>query len=105
MFMASTFKISIFALALRLYLVNFASINEFWIEMLQVITIATLIGGSLLAISQQHIKRMLAASSIVHTGYMLIALSSIGLGAQLAAPALMFYLIAYFISAVGALGL
>lgn len=105
MFMASTFKISIFAITLRLYLVNFASINEFWIEALQIITIATLIGGSLLAISQQNIKRMLAASSIVHTGYMLIALSSIGLGAKLAAPALMFYLIAYFLSSVGAFGI
>ncbi len=48
---------------------------------------------------------MLAASSIVHTGYMLIALSSIGLGSELAAPSLMFYLIAYFISAVGAFGI
>jgi NADH-quinone oxidoreductase subunit N len=105
MFMASTFKISVFALILRLYLVNFGSIHEFWIEILQIITIATLIGGSLLAISQQYIKRMLAASSIVHTGYMLIALSSIGLGAELAAPSLMFYLIAYFISAVGAFGI
>jgi len=105
MFMASTFKISVFALILRLYLVNFASVNEFWIEMLQIITVATLIGGSLLAISQKYIKRMLAASSIVHTGYMLIALSSIGLGAELAAPSLMFYLIAYFISAVGAFGI
>jgi len=105
MFMASTFKIAVFALALRLYLVNFAAVNAFWIEILQIITIATLIGGSLLAISQQHIKRMLAASSIVHTGYMLIALSSIGLGAEIAAPALMFYLIAYFISSVGAFGI
>jgi len=105
MFMASTFKISIFAIALRLYLVNFASVNAFWIEALQIITIATLIGGSLLAISQQNIKRMLAASSIVHTGYMLIALSSIGLGAKLAEPALMFYLIAYFLSSVGAFGI
>ena len=105
MFMASTFKIAVFAIALRLYLVNFASVNEFWIESLQIITIATLIGGSLLAISQQKIKRMLAASSIVHTGYMLIALTSIGLNSQIAAPALMFYLIAYFISSVGAFGI
>ncbi len=56
MFMASTFKISVFALILRLYLVNFAYVNEFWIDMLQIITIATLVGGSLLAISQIYIK-------------------------------------------------
>lgn len=105
MFMASTFKIALFAITLRLYLVNFAPINQFWIDAIQALTIATLIGGSFLAISQNVIKRMLAGSSIVHSGYMLIALSSIGLGSELAAPALMFYLIAYFVSSVGAFGI
>ena len=105
MFMASTFKIAIFAIALRLYMVMFEPINIYWSEMLQVITILTLIGGSLMAINQTLVKRMLASSSIVHTGYLLIAISSIGLGSDLAAPAIMFYLIAYFLSAVGAFGI
>ena len=105
MFMASTFKIAIFAIALRLYLVNFASINVFWNEMLQVVTILTLLGGSWLAISQTLVKRMLAGSSIVHSGYLLIGLSSLGLGSEMAGPSVMFYLIAYFISAVGAFGI
>ena len=105
MFMASTFKIAIFAIALRLYLVNFASINHFWTQILQVITILTLIGGSWLAINQTLVKRMLAGSSIVHSGYLLIAISSLGLNSQVAAPAIMFYLIAYFLSAVGSFGI
>ena len=105
MFMASTFKIAIFAISLRLYLVMFAPINSFWNEILQVITILTLIGGSLLAINQTLVKRMLASSSIVHSGYLLIAISSIGLGSDIAAPAVMFYLIAYFLSAVGSFGI
>jgi len=104
MFMASTFKIAIFAIALRLYLVNFASINIFWTELLQIITIFTLIGGSWMAINQKLVKRMLAGSSIVHSGYLLIAISSLGLGSDVAAPAVMFYLIAYFLSAVGSFG-
>ncbi|MCO4844711.1 MAG: NADH-quinone oxidoreductase subunit N [Sulfurovum sp.] len=105
MFMASTFKIAIFAIALRLYLVSFAPINAFWSELLQIITIITLLGGSWLAISQTLVKRMLAGSSIVHSGYLLIAMSSLGLGSEVAAPAIMFYLIAYFLSAVGAFGI
>ena len=105
MFMASTFKIAIFAIALRLFLVDFAPIESFWTEMLQVITILTLLGGSWLAISQTLVKRMLAGSSIVHSGYLLIALSSVGLGSEVAAPAIMFYLIAYFLSAVGSFGI
>ena len=105
MFMASTFKIAVFAIALRLFLVDFAPIESFWTEMLQVITILTLLGGSWLAISQTLVKRMLAGSSIVHSGYLLIALSSVGLGSEVAAPAIMFYLIAYFLSAVGSFGI
>jgi NADH-quinone oxidoreductase subunit N len=105
MFMASTFKIAIFAIVLRLYLVNFAPINSFWTEILQVMTILTLLGGSWLAINQTLVKRMLAGSSIVHSGYLLIAISSIGLGSELAAPAVMFYLIAYFLSAAGSFGI
>jgi NADH-quinone oxidoreductase subunit N len=105
MFMASTFKIAIFAIALRIYLIEFISISSLWTPMLQVLTIITLIGGSLLAISQTTVKRMLAGSSIVHSGYMLIAITSIGLGSEMAAPAIMFYLIAYFLSAVGAFGI
>ena len=105
MFMASTFKIAIFAIALRLYLVNFGPINSFWSELLQIMTILTLIGGSWLAINQKLVKRMLAGSSIVHSGYLLIAMSSLGLGSEMAAPAIMFYLIAYFLSSVGAFGI
>lgn len=105
MFMASTFKIAIFAITLRLYLTDFVSLGGTWTHVLQVLTILTLFGGSWLAITQKTVKRMLAGSSIVHSGYMLIAISSIGLGSEIAAPAIMFYLIAYFFSAVGAFGI
>jgi len=105
MFMASTFKIAIFAIALRFYLLDFVPLHEILNPMLQFIAILTLLGGSWLAITQSSIKRMLAGSSIVHSGYMLIALTSIGTGSQIAVPAIMFYLIAYFLSAVGAFGI
>ncbi len=105
MFMASTFKIALFAIALRLSLIEFVSLDIVWSEILQVVTVMTLLGGSLLAITQKSIKRMLAGSSVVHSGYMLIAYSSIGLGSDMAAPAIMFYLISYFLSAAGAFGI
>ena len=105
MFMASTFKIALFAITLRIFLIDFEPINAKWSDVLQVITALTLVGGSFLALSQNNIKRMLAGSSIVHGGYLLIALCSIGLGAEYAAPAIMFYLISYFLSSVGAFGI
>ena len=95
MFMASTFKIALFAIALRLYLIDFEPINALWSQLLQLIAAMTLIGGAFLALIQTNIKRMLAGSSIVHAGYLMIALSSVGMGGEYAAPAIMFYLISY----------
>jgi NADH-quinone oxidoreductase subunit N len=104
MFIASTFKIAIFAIALRLYLVDFAAVQTVWTPVLQIVTVLTLLGGSWLAITQNIVKRMLAGSSIVHGGYLLIAFTSSGLGSPAAAASIMFYLIAYFLSAAGAFG-
>jgi len=104
-YMASTFKIAIFAIALRIFLVDFQLIQDIWDQLLMIITIITLIVGSLLAVIQTNIKRMLAASSMVHSGYLLIALASTGISGTSAAPSIIFYLIAYFLSAIGAFGL
>lgn len=105
MFMAATFKIALFAIFLRIYLVDFEPFHHIFSTIFQIIAILTMVGGSWLAISQTNLKRMLAGSSVVHAGYLLIALSSIGLGASFAAPAIVFYLISYFIGAVGAFGI
>jgi len=105
MFMASTFKIALFAIALRIYLINPSLIDGAWITIMQTLTVLTLVGGSWIAITQNNLKRMLAGSSIVHSGYLLIALSSLGLGSHIATSAITFYLISYFISSVGAFGI
>ncbi len=104
-FMAGTFKIAIFSIALRLFIVDFQSVNSYFEPLIITIAVITVIGGSLLTLAQQNIKRMLAASSIVHSGYLLIALASINALNNSAAPAIIFYLVAYFLSAVGAFGI
>ncbi|KIM09677.1 MAG: hypothetical protein KU38_09085 [Sulfurovum sp. FS08-3] len=105
MFMATTLKIAIFSILLRLFLVDFAPIYPLILEIIKVVAIATLLLGSLLAIAQTQLKGMLAASSIVHVGYMLMALYAIGVGSSFAASAIIFYLISYFLSALGAFGI
>ena len=105
MFMAATFKIALFAVFLRLYLVDFVPFYDMFSQIFKAIAVVTMLGGSWLAISQTNLKRMLAGSSVVHAGYLMIALSSVGLGANFAAPAIVFYLISYFIGAVGAFGI
>ena len=104
-FMAATFKAAIFGFFLRLILVDFDMIRDFWDDMLVYIIILTLAYGSFLAIIQKSLKRMLVASSIVHTGYLLIAFTSIGVLGESAASSIIFYLVAYFLSALGAFGL
>lgn len=105
MYMSATFKIAIFSISLRIFLVDYRAYIDFFQPAIELIAFLTLIGGSLLAISQHSIKRMLAASSIVHSGYILIALASFDKDEIIAGSAIIFYLIAYFLSSVGALGL
>lgn len=104
-FMAGTFKVAIFGFILRLMLVDLDPIRDMWDTLFVVIIIATLLYGSLMAIIQKSLKRMLAASSIVHTGYLLIAFVSIGVLGESASSSIIYYLVAYFLSAMGAFGL
>ena len=109
-YMASTFKIAIFSFFLRTILNYIYPIIDFWDEIITIIIVLTLVFGTWLAITQQIIKRMLAASSIVHTGYVLLAFIALSYkDGQLinidSAYATMFYLIAYLLSALGAFGL
>jgi len=104
-FMAGTFKIAIFSITLRIFLVDYQALNNIFDPFLILIAVITLVGGSLLTLAQQNIKRMLAASSIVHSGYLLIALAATEAMNTSAAPSIIFYLVAYFLSAIGAFGI
>ncbi|OCL87634.1 NADH-quinone oxidoreductase subunit N [Aliarcobacter thereius] len=109
-YMASTFKIAIFSFFLRLILEYISPLIDFWDTILQVVIVLTLLFGTWLAITQEIVKRMLAASSIVHTGYLLLAFIALSYadGEILnigAAYSIMFYLIAYLLSALGTFGL
>jgi NADH-quinone oxidoreductase subunit N len=66
-----------------------------------VIAIASMIAGNILALQQKNVKRLLAYSSIAHLGYLLVAFLA---GGQLGAEAVSFYLVAYFLTTVGAFG-
>ncbi len=104
-FMAATFKIAIFGFLLRLLVVDFDSISYIWHNLFYWITVLTIIYGTFLATVQTNIKRVLASSSIVHTGYMMIAVSSIQEVGVVATTSIIFYLVAYFLSAIGSFGL
>ncbi len=103
-YMAGVFKIAVFAFALRIYLHDYSWFEVIYDPLLIFGAMVTIVVGSLLAVIQSSVKKMLAASSVVHSGYLLIAFASIEANNQDAASAIMFYLFAYFISAIGAFG-
>lgn len=94
-FLSIASKAAGFVLLLRfleqLYLIPTLGKKVFAITTL--LAIVTLLFGNLAAMAQTNMKRLLAYSSIAHTGYILMAVASIG--AALAVPAIGFYLVAY----------
>ncbi len=67
-----------------------------------VIAVFSMLFGSIVAISQNNIKRMLAYSSIAHAGYMLIGLAA---GNHYGVAGVIFYLTAYTFMNLGAFGI
>jgi NADH-quinone oxidoreductase subunit N len=58
--------------------------------------------GNLVALTQTNVKRMLAYSSIAHTGYMLVGLAAFAAGIPLGLQGLLYYGAAYSVMNLGA---
>jgi NADH-quinone oxidoreductase subunit N len=76
--MSTVVKTAGFAAFLRLFIVCFAPLHDFWMPVLMVISVLTLFIGNVTALYQHSFKRMLAYSSISHAGYMLFAIVALG---------------------------
>ncbi len=77
-FMSTVVKTAGFAAFLRLFLMCFAPLHDFWMPALLGISLLTLFIGNVTALYQHSFKRMLAFSSISHVGYMLFAIVALG---------------------------
>jgi NADH-quinone oxidoreductase subunit N len=75
-----------------------------WVVVVAVVAVVTMTFGNLAAIRQDNIKRMLAYSSVAHAGYILVGVAAVGLGVPDARPAVLFYLLAYTFTTLGAFG-
>jgi NADH-quinone oxidoreductase subunit N len=69
--------------------------------LLSAIAAASMLAGNLLALRQTNVKRILAYSSIAHFGYVLVAVLAQG---ETALSAVVFYLVAYFLTTLAAFG-
>ncbi|CAB4670120.1 unannotated protein [freshwater metagenome] len=98
-FMAACTKIAAFGAFARLFYVGLSGARWDWRPMLTVIAIATMVLGALWALTQTDIKRMLAYSSVAHSGFILtgiVATNKAGLSGTL------FYLVTYGFTTIGA---
>lgn len=100
-FVATVSKGAMFALLLRFFthieLHNYPGL----VLLLSVISAASMFAGNLLALFQRNVKRVLAYSSIAHQGYLLVAFLA---GRGDSVMAVSYYLLAYFVSMLGAFG-
>ena len=97
--MASCTLVSAFGAVLRIFYVAFGQLTWTWRPMMIGIAILTMLVGSIVAITQTDVKRLIAYSSIAQAGYVLAgvtAASAAGLSSS------MFYLAAYGITVIGA---
>ncbi len=101
-FIATVSKGGMFAVVLRFIVAMEGTSYDPFILVFSVIAIASMFAGNLLALLQDNVKRILAYSSIAHFGYLLIAFIASG---ELAVEAATFYLLAYFITILGAFGI
>jgi NADH-quinone oxidoreductase subunit N len=92
--------IRVFGLALGGDVLPFGTLG--WASPMVVIAAITITIGNLAAIRQDNIKRMLAYSSISHGGILLVGLAALGLGSSTAESSLVYYLIAYSVTTMGA---
>ncbi len=81
-----------FAIVLRLLLGPFRSLQEDWTTVLMVMSAATIVTGSFLALPQTNIKRLLAFSSIAQAGYLLLGFLP---GSDRGAASVLLYLAIY----------
>ncbi len=100
-FFATAPKIAALALFARVMLQPFGELVGQWAQILVFVSIATMVVGSLAAIMQTNIKRLLAYSSIGHAGFMLVGIAS---GSSAGVQAVLVYLALYIFMSLGMFG-
>ncbi len=100
-FMSTGVKAAAFAAFVRVFLSAFEPLRASWGSVIWPIAAATMIVGTVVGVAQSNVKRMLAYSSIAHGGYLLLALVS---GNDIAKSSVLFYLLTYALTNLGAFG-
>ncbi|QIN78730.1 NADH-quinone oxidoreductase subunit NuoN [Rubrobacter marinus] len=96
-------KAATFAILLRVLLEGMPDAAPTWTSVMAFLAVLTMFVGNLLALRQRNVRRMLAYSSIAHSGYILGAFAALrGAGLDTAVQAVLIYMAAYTIMNLGA---
>lgn len=107
-FMSVAVKAAAWAMLLRIYVWGLYPMRSVYLPILIVVSVVTMTGANLAALTQSNLKRLLAYSSIAHVGYMLLGLVAFA-SVQYPAPAffdglrgILLYLLVYTFMNLGA---
>ena len=100
-FMSAATKTAAFLAFMRVFMVGFQPLTWDWVPLVGAIAVLSVVLGSVVAIAQRDVKRMLAYSSIAHAGFILMGLTNPNVVGTRAA---MFYLVVYSLMTLGAFG-
>ncbi|MFD1859559.1 NADH-quinone oxidoreductase subunit NuoN [Aeromicrobium camelliae] len=106
-FMAAATKAAAFVALMRVFFVAFGGASWDWRPTIWAVAVLTMIFGSIVAIAQTDVKRMLAYSSIAHAGFLLVGVSAAYLGVAdglsvTSVSSVLFYLFVYGVATIGA---
>lgn len=103
-FLSTAGKIAPFVLALRFVGTHILTSSLLFIDVMQWLAVLTMLVGNILALRQKSLKRVLAYSSIAHSGYAFIGVIALSLGSSqgMGASGVLFYFLAYGLMNIGA---
>ena len=109
-FMSVAVKAAAWAMLLRIFIWGLYPLRTVYVPLLIFVSILTMTGANLAALTQSNLKRLLAYSSIAHVGYMLLGLVALA-SVTYPAPAffdgfkgILLYLLVYTFMNLGAFG-
>lgn len=91
-------KAAAFAVIIRIFMLDLIELQPIWLFNLAAISVLSMAVGSLVALVQTNIKRLLAYSSIAHAGFLLLGVVA---GGQDAMASILFYLLVYTFMTLG----
>jgi NADH-quinone oxidoreductase subunit N len=100
-------KLGAFALMVRVFAEALGPLRADWLGVFLVLTVLTMTVGNVVALTQVNVKRMLAYSSIAHTGYIMAGLAAFAAAddaaaAQSGIESVLFYVLGYGVMNVAA---